>query len=160
MGCDIHFFTERFTKDNNYDGPKSKSEERDSKLDILTGYDDNAIPRWVSADKWEFEDGYWSVIDELYSGRNYSLFEKLAGVRGYDEKAICSPRGFPIDASSGYTTMVDQWDGDGHSHSFFNLSELLKENFDDYEEFKDTIESMKSIDPDPDKVRCVFFFDN
>ncbi len=159
MGCDIHFFTERFTKDNNYDGPRSKSEERDRKLDSILD-DDNVIPRWVSADKWEFEDDYWSVIDELYSGRDYNLFEKLAGVRGYDENAICSARGFPLDSSTGYTTMVGQWDGDGHSHSFFTLTELLNENFDDYEEFKDTVESMKSIDPDPDNVRCVFFFDN
>lgn len=159
MGCDIHFFCERFTKDNNYDGPISKSEERDRKLDSILDNDD-VIPRWVSADKWEFEDGYWSVIDELYSGRNYSLFEKLAGVRGYDEKAICSARGFPLDASSGYTEVVKQWDSDGHSHSFFNLSDLLKEDFEDFEEFQYTIEVMKSIDPDPDKVRCVFFFDN
>ena len=99
-------------------------------------------------------------MDELYGGRNYRLFEKLTGVRGYDENAMCSPRGFPIDASSGYTKMVDQWDGDGHSHSYFTLSELLKENFEDFEEFQNTIESMKLIDPDPDKVRCVFFFDN
>jgi hypothetical protein len=158
MGCDIHFFTERYTKDTNYDGPKSKSEERDIKLGTILNED--ISPRWVSADKWEFEEGYWSVIDELYSGRDYSLFEKLAGVRGYDEKAICYARGFPIDASSGYTEIVNQWDDDGHSHSYFTLSELLKENFDDFEEFKDTVESMKLIDPDPDKVRCVFFFDN
>jgi len=32
MGADIHFFTERWTSDNKYEGPKDLSEDRDSKL--------------------------------------------------------------------------------------------------------------------------------
>ena len=57
-------------------------------------------------------------------------------------------------------------DSDGHSHSYFTLEELLNVNWDEYkkedwlDDFMDTIEGMKSIDNDPSKVRCVFFFDN
>ena len=50
MGTDIHWFTERFTSDTNYDGPRDLSEEREEKLlSILE--DNNLEPRWVSADK-------------------------------------------------------------------------------------------------------------
>lgn len=150
MGCDIHFFTERYSKDNNYDGPRDISEERDIKLGTLLN-DEEVEPRWVSADKWNYEDGDWelSYNDNFYKGRNYSLFEILAGVRGDDDNAIEPPRGIPDDASLGYKTVADQWDGDAHSHSYFTLDELLE-----------TIEKMKSIDNDTGNVRCLFFFDN
>jgi hypothetical protein len=73
------------------------------------------------------------------------------------------PRGIPEDLSSGYKYAVDRWDGDGHSHSYFTLDELMNYDWSKYEmlgEFMETIETMKSIDPDPKNVRCCFFFDN
>jgi hypothetical protein len=104
---------------------------------------------------------YWRA-DELYDGRDYHLFNVLsAGVRG-DGPSISEPRGVPDDASSAYRYIVDQMDGDGHSHSYFTLSELLEVDWKKYdaEYFTEIIEKMKKIDPDPDNVRCVFFFDN
>lgn len=172
MGCDIHFFTERYSTDNNYDGPRDISEERNIKLGTLLN-DDKVEPRWVSADKWSYEDdgedSYWdlSYNDRFYRGRNYSLFEILAGVRGDDDNAIEPPRGIPDDASLGYKTVSDRWDGDAHSHSYFTLDELLDVDWSQYDdrnlyldEFLATIEKMKGIDNDTRNVRCLFFFDN
>lgn len=164
MGCDIHYFTERWTSDNKYEGPKDLSEDRDSKLqEILENTEPNY--RWVSADSWSKYDS-WQA-DELYTGRNYYLFSILADVRNGsgDVEPIDYPRGIPDDASSGYKYAVDRWDGDGHSHSYFILDELINFDWSKYEDlsldgFMETIEKMKSIDPDPKNVRCCFFFDN
>lgn len=165
MGCDIHFFTERKTSSNNYQGPKDLSEDRNTKIEEII--DNRPVEeRWVSADEWEFDDEYWNVpySKEFYNGRNYYLFSILAGVRG-DDEPIDYPRGIPEDCSSGYSYVTNQWDGDGHSHSYFTLKELLEVDWNSYQteylsEFMETIEKMKSIDDDPEKVRCVFFFDN
>lgn len=162
MGCDIHFYTERWTSDNKYEGPKDLSEDRDSKLEeILENCEPNY--RWVSADSWS-KDGSWHA-DEMYNGRSYYLFSILADVRnGSGEiEPIDYPRGIPDDVSSGYKYVVDRWDGDGHSHSYFTLHELMNYDWSKYEmlgEFMETIETMKNIDPDPKNVRCCFFFDN
>ena len=159
MGCDIHFFTERWTSDNKYEGPKDLSELRDSKIEeILENTEPNY--RWVSADSWSKDDSWHA--DEMYNGRSYYLFAILADVRnGSGEvEPIDYPRGVPDDASSGYKYVVD---GDGHSHSYFTLDELMNFDWLKYEmlgEFMETIEQMKSIDPDPKNVRCCFFFDN
>jgi hypothetical protein len=57
--------------------------------------------------------------------------------------------------------MCGIWGSDAHSHSYFTLKELLDVNWDNYQtEFMETIEKMKTIDDNPNKVRCVFFFDN
>jgi hypothetical protein len=162
MGCDIHFYTERYTTDSNYEGPKDLSEERETKLNVVLE-DNNLEPKWVSADKWtkgKYDEGEWEA-DELYGDRNYHLFGVLADVRGSGD-CISEPRGIPDDISSGYKYIIDRWDGDGHSHSYFTLSELLEVDWEKYdaEYFTETIEKMKLIDPDPDNVRCVFFFDN
>ena len=173
MGCDIHFFTERWTSDNKYEGPKDLSEDRDSKLEeILENTEPNY--RWVSADSWSTQthsgrvlsiyDDWWKA-DEMYNGRSYYLFAILADVRNGSGgiEPIDYPRGIPDDASSGYKYVVDRWDGDGHSHSYFTLDELINFDWSKYEmlgEFMETIEQMKSIDPDPKNVRCCFFFDN
>lgn len=72
---------------------------------------------------------------EPYNNRNYDLFAILANVRngsgfaGVDTgdgfKPIDLPRGVPKDASSFYKKLVKKWSGDGHSHSYFTLQELL-----------------------------------
>lgn len=167
MGCDIHFFTERKTSSNNYQGPKDLSEDRNTKIEeIIEGRP--VEERWVSADEREFQDGYWAVpySQEFYNGRNYYLFSILADVRNDGSvEPIDYPRGITEDCSSGYAYMTKQWYGDGHSHSYFTLKELLEVDWDSYqkeylEEFLETIEKMKSIDSNTEKVRCVFFFDN
>lgn len=167
MGADIHLYVERWTSSNNYDGPRDLSEDREQKLsevleDVPTKY------RWVSADKWKFSDGSWSVPwnFEYYNGRNYYLFSILADVRnGSGVEPINYPKGIPDDASSGYLYMCNQWGSDAHSHSYFTLEELLNVDWSQYdseylEDFMDTLEKMKKIEEDTSNVRCCFFFDN
>lgn len=108
--------------------------------------------------------------EHYYNGRNYYLFSILADVRnGYGDgyvEYICETKGVPDDASIGYKHIVNMWGGDGHSHSYFTLSELLDIDWDKYnkdgwiDSFLSTIDRMKEIDSDSDKVRAVFFFDN
>ena len=162
MGADIHFFVERLASDNNYEGPRETSEERDRKIEDLIG-GTKPVERWVSADRWELEGGEWYLSWDLYGERNYQMFALLADVRnGGLIDPISEPRGIPDDASAGYLYKVNQWDMDGHSHTYYTLQELLEvdwESYDFAEGFIEAINAMKEID-DPSKVRCCMFFDN
>ena len=138
---------------------------------------------WVSADSWKKVDSdYWRA-DEIYDNRNYYAFSVLADVRNsYDIVPISEPRGIPEDCCYPIRHKVDSMGSDGHSHSYFTLKELLEVDWSKYQcianykdwdgvektvdrtgwmnDFLDAIEKMKQIDPDPENVRCVFFFDN
>lgn len=108
MGCDIHLYAER--------------RERD---------------RWVTLDHWTRKDSELEVRYEklFYSGRNYNLFSILANVRNGSGFAgsktgdgfvpIATPRGVPEDACAEYKEVVAVMDGDGHSHSWFTVAELM-----------------------------------
>lgn len=163
MGCDIHFFVEKFTSSNQYEGPRNLSEDRNTKIEeIIDGKP--VTERWVSADTWEFSDGEWSNT-ERYWERNYYLFSLLADVRNSGEEPIDYPRGIPNDASSGYLYKCERWSGDAHSHSYFTLQELLDVDWKEYDleyltKFFNVLEELKTIDSDYNKVRICFFFDN
>jgi len=74
--------------------------------------------------------------DWIYDGRNYDLFAILADVRngrgfagaktGEGFIPISNPRGVPDDASAVYKNWVEEWDGDGHSHSFHTIRKLVE----------------------------------
>lgn len=108
MGCDIHLYVE--TKQEGI---------------------------WKSADEWITEDDYVSVPYEksFYDGRNYDLFAILANVRngrgfmgiktGEGFNPISLPKGLPVDVSAEVAKSSEQWNGDGHSHSWFTVAELL-----------------------------------
>jgi len=66
------------------------------------------------------EDGFVESVSA--TGRNYSLFAALAGVRG----AGPSPRGLPDDVSNIVKDASDTWDCDGHSHSWITVDEFDK----------------------------------
>jgi len=164
MGCDIHFYVEKWSDEEVNEGPIDISDVRDRSInEVFTLKKDH---RWVTADKWiKEDDDYWTNYrTAFYRGRNYDLFAKLADVRNSDRIIpLSEPRGVPIDASYAYKLMVQEMNGDGHSHSCFTLNELLDSGIDWSEfsnDFLNTIEKMKKVDPDPSKVRCVFFFDN
>lgn len=115
MGCDIHFHVEK--KDEN--------------------------GKWISADRWTvdpYECGDQEDIgikwdDRFYRSRNYDLFGILANVRngrgfagvptGTGFNPISEPRGLPEDVSPEVKAISDRWDGNGHSHSWLTLAELL-----------------------------------
>lgn len=113
MGCDIHLYTER--KYNR----------------------DNQKPIWICCDHFKLnpsyilypEEGYeheWE-IEEIYNGRNYSLFAALADVRNYDNIIpLATPRDLPDDVSRKVYEESMKWGSDGHSHSWFTARELFE----------------------------------
>ena len=107
MGADIHVFLEKKTTIN--------------KESI-----------WVNIDYWQ-KNPYYDGVDEyereyehvpVYTGRNYELFNILAGVRGSGDGMIEEPRGLPGNVSETTKEESDRWSLDGHSHSYFTLFEL------------------------------------
>lgn len=113
MGCDIHFFVERR---------------------------DTTINRWVSADSWEMEDDgrtqYVPYQKEYYNDRNYNLFAILADVRngrgfagddmGDGFVPVSMPKGLPGNVSANVEACAKRWNGDGHSHSWLTIRELME----------------------------------
>ena len=145
MGCDIHIFLERKNNDNCW-------------LDSMIYKNDNRY-------------GHKFMPLSDYP-RNYTLFATLAGVRG--DEPIAYPKGIPEDCSPEYKKLCDDWDGDGHSHSYFTLSELLdaaqncseerKCSLDEFILHLKNIIKMVSIwcdiEKEAEKYRVCFFFDN
>lgn len=124
MGCDIHLYAE------------VRENDKWKKLGPLFADHWSAVP-WTWA--WpEDADGKrhstrgkrarltCRVTDEPYRDRNYTLFGILAGVRWDDcLDGFGRPRGLPKDVSPQVKRLARQWDGDGHSHSYLTLTELL-----------------------------------
>lgn len=164
MGCDIHLFVEQMI-----DGKWV------------------SIDQWEKVDnKKDNEQGLYYDVPwgkEFYHDRNYKLFALLAGVRNHCElEPISDPKGQPNNLSPRVKAMFDYYKGDGHNHSWYTLKEILdfdwtqkvkrydeidkKDYIIDYNEiythtkFDKTIEKLKLIEKDPEKIRMVFFFDN
>ena len=99
MGCDIHIVVER-----KWEG------------------------RWVGlrTDQGFVRGGYnGEETDWVYPDigqRNYAFFARLAGVRGDGPE----PLGIPGDASDLTLMLTNQWEGDGHSHSYLPLKEFAE----------------------------------
>lgn len=107
---------------------------------------------------------------EPYHARDYTLFGILADVRG-DGPPLAAPRGVPDDASAGYRAIVERWGADGHTHSWYSLSELLATDWDargyprrDPDAIGGgwcrALDLLQALGRDGDDVRIVFFFDN
>lgn len=101
MGCDIHVYKEKFV-----DG------------------------KWLTADVWEEEDYGDGEIHknvpwgERFTERNYNLFGVLSkGVRRHFDFGF-EQRGIPFDACDEVAEQAENWDCDGHSHSYLYLHEL------------------------------------
>ena len=82
----------------------------------------------------------WIHIDEVpeeFERRNYSTFSILAGVRSsFNVKPISEPKGIPEDASKETKANIEEWNGDGHSHSYLTLKELDEFDLTDYKKTK------------------------
>jgi len=97
------------------------------------------------------EDEYTHINSVSATGRNYELFELLAGVRGTPINAVFEQRGLPNDLSEMLKSAADQWAGDGHSHSYLSLEELkevlVKAKYDlDRDKSSDAFFSWKDYD--------------
>lgn len=177
MGCDIHVYLEK----------RSNQVIREEKLNQIFNNSEKTEDIWVSADKWSPDPDYpeWSkrknhieYQDRIYAGRNYLLFGILAGVRWWDcPNKISEPRGLPSNLSQELKEIREDWGSDGHSDSYFTLTELLNYDWsfwDDYDigdgekvgpelkQFMKSIDKMKLMcsDGSTDNLRIVFWFDN
>lgn len=75
------------------------------------------------------KDGKWQDAGfSPFDWRQYGMYGFLAGVRNYSmSPVIAEKRGFPEDSS--LRKEYDDWDCDGHSHSWLLLKELLDYNY-------------------------------
>lgn len=152
MGCDIHFVIEK-------------------------KYDD----RWAGvyySDEFTFRqetDGQTSIPVEMLDSRNYQFFGLLANVRCNPQPGSEEPRGLPEGVSSLASAEIDEWGGDGHSHSWHSLEEFVKKyllsNADDVKKAELMAAKLQGENPmhkflprvRPEtwhKYRIVFWFDN
>jgi hypothetical protein len=137
MGCDIHLYVEK--KNNGIWEPViGKNHWIDEYKDWYANSKDEKYRANLlkSIEKMEKEEPE-VYCGWLYDGRNYTLFGILADVRngicsffrgpstGQEAKPISMPKGLPEDVSSYVKLQSDEWDCDGHSHSWFTLQELL-----------------------------------
>ena len=121
--------------------------------------------------------GTWHHYSHPDIGRCYSLFEKMAGVRGDPENAIDGPRGLPHDITLITQIDAERWEGDGHSHSYFDAEEiqiLFKwiEHAPEDDRWESryqfgypfgkgwNLEDLKDLDVGIENIRFVFWFDN
>lgn len=145
MGCDIHTYVEK------------KVEGVWQPVEGLNPY----YEMYPSEQKYVLEG--W-----IYRGRDYGLFSLLADVRNYDDiiAPLDEPRGVPTDASVHIAKEAKRWGSDGHSHSYFTLSELQAADPETQQQFHqffiaDTVPKLITLSQgDPDSVRFVFWFDN
>lgn len=110
MGCDIHLYVEK----------RENGKWVHAQNHLLVG--DDQVPDVPYEQK-------------IYSGRNYSLFAILAGVRngigfagcdtGDGFKPICEPKGYPCDVSPEIAAIAASWGQDAHSASWHTLADLL-----------------------------------
>lgn len=140
MGCDIHMWAEVLTNYN--DTPRWNAVGSA----FPYAYYREGEPSTVA-----FYKGDGDAPDETfehnqvmtahpYSGRNYNLFAILANVRnghgfagsdtGDGFVPMAEPRGVPDDATDFYKHQVEEWGGDGHSHSWATLGELKAYDWD------------------------------
>lgn len=110
MGCDIHLYVER--RENG---------------------------KWATCDTWETEKGddykHVPYQKSFYHERNYDLFAIFADVRngsgfagvktGDGFNPIVEPRGIPDDCCNEYREVAEYWSGDGHSHSWLTVAEIM-----------------------------------
>ena len=84
------------------------------------------------------ESGAYEFIeldDPPFDVRSYGLFAFLAGVRNYsDIQPLAEIRGCPDDASDYVKVERDDWEYDGHSHSWLSIDELLAFDYDSFTE--------------------------
>jgi hypothetical protein len=135
MGCDIHLYAEMIevveTGDISVGRPISVR-DGDGFKRISEGSGGTSTRRWVSVCPLE-EDGsdeeVYLQMDSPYHGRNYMLFAWLADVRNTtygDVPVLSEPRGLPIDVSEEIRKLSNQIGIDGHSHSWYLVSEILE----------------------------------
>lgn len=163
MGCDIHFYVEYREQELQQEQLLPSVRVPDDTpwaVDLVPNkyYDPSDEPGPFN---WEYELRRW------YDDRDYSLFYRLAGVRGYqdEDEPIDDPRGIPEDACPRIKEAVEAWGGDGHSHSYYTGAELSAVSWEAHPHFAETVRQIiekanTDCGGDLNRVRAVFWFDN
>ncbi len=95
--------------------------------------------------------GKWEHYTHPRIPRNYTLFGKMAGVRG-DEPPISPPKGLPVDCNAATKLDYDIEGPDAHSASWLSSSEVC--------ELKTWGDSQPYFGVKADGTRNGFWFDN
>lgn len=155
MGCDIHAVIER----------KKYTEKEIEKLKGI-------------GSAWEAKK--WVIVGELDIDRHYGLFAVLSEVRkyGWEISRISHPLTIEnheaVEIEPSYVTMgyINDYDTDGHSHSYISLKELMEADISSplFKElqiediFRDIIHKIEKLISNTsftnEDIRMVFFFDN
>lgn len=123
MGCDIHMWAEVRDQEGVWQIVKAEQTDIDKEWESDYKYEAQDDPERVD----EFRQSAMMHASQLRDeGRNYWLFGLLARVRIDDVPFnFGKPRGVPDDASENYRKIVKRWEGDGHSHTYFTLGDLV-----------------------------------
>ena len=121
MGCDIHFYVEK----------KSQIDGKWESMDTFFPDEDGYLSQYNDDLPW----GHPNKCTAFYNGRNYNLFAILADVRngvgfagcdtGNRLVPISKPKGLPSNVSSETRSCSNRYGGDGHSHSYLTVAELM-----------------------------------
>lgn len=65
-----------------------------------------------------------------YTWRDYGMFGILAGVRMRGFNPMAKHRGLPKNVSKEVKELADEYGGDGHTHSYLTLKEILDYDYD------------------------------
>ena len=150
MGCDIHYVIERKNDKHGWIGICSTD------YTLTTDY------------------GQLNKYEPLsYKSRNYRFFGLLAGVRSEEGP---EPLGLPEDMSALTAACTENWDCDGHSHSYCSLKDFVTARVNADLEINERVanklqnidlakEALKKLlwtddDTDIDNYRVVYWFDN
>ena len=109
-------------------------------------------------EKWVFLHG----VNGGGSGRNYSFFGELAGVR-YETPTAMEPRGLPDDASDYVVMDYDNWGYDAHTQSHCTLDEFVQAYMRsclDSTKAQFTAQRLEGGDPKADLMDKFFGFDD
>jgi len=113
---------------------------------------------WETGDEWD--SGHVPYDLQVYTGRNYRLFSRLAGVRrDWDIEPISKLRGIPEDACREVRRL---WNDYGeHTPTWLRLDEILNADIEESQAFLDAIRGLPlRYNLDPEKIRLVFWFDS
>lgn len=117
MGCDIHAYAEI---------KRSFGNEEEAWY-CCENFQLSPYHIWAKKQGKEVEIDYKYETNNLYRGRNYGLFEALAGVRGLEENCLFDFKGtIPKDCSDFVRSEWEDGEADWHSPSYITIKELFE----------------------------------
>lgn len=153
MGCDIHIYVERKNNNDVWEAISGANPWISTYKDWTEHADTEERKQYLLNRVAEMEREEPEIFQGwIYDGRNYNLFAILADVRNYYSlRPIDYPRGLPNDVSDVVKQESDDWNGDGHSYSYYTFEELMQFDWDNnyvenegfvseevYKQFKET----------------------